>query len=381
MIKMALSSFSSLFFAFAGILGIGLLITIHEFGHFIFCKLFNVKTPSFSIGFGPRLISKKIGDTVFSLSAIPLGGYVEIAGSAEMGQGDQKEAHVTDESSFATKPYWQKITIMLGGISFNLIFAYLVFISLFWIGLPKTNLTLPALTRPVIESLADDLSPARDAGLLPGDHIISLDGIPLQDKILPLMKGIGSNPGKTISFGVERNGELLTIPVTLGSKDSNGRPVGLIGVAFVTAEPKPLSFFAAVPKGIWLTNLWIKATIDAFTSLFKSRDISQVAGTISIFSESMKGAAQGLMVFLLFLAIISINLAILNLIPIPIFDGGQVMLLSIEAVIRRTIPLVIKEAIFTVSWLLIIALILFTSFKDVTRMVDFNALKKFFIRS
>jgi regulator of sigma E protease len=380
MFKMALSSFSSLFFAFAGILGIGLLITIHEFGHFIFCKLYGVKTPSFSIGFGPRLISKKIGDTVFSLSAIPLGGYVEIAGSAEMGQGEQKDAHLTDKSSFATKPYWQKATIMLGGISFNLIFAYLIFIGLFWIGLPKTSLTLPALTKPRIETLAEDASPARDAGLLAGDHIISLDGVALHEEILPLMKAISTNPGKTVSFGIERNGETLTIPVMLGSKKVGKRSIGFLGVAFASEESKPLAFGAAVSKGIWLTNLWIKGTVDAFLGLFKSRDMSQVAGPLSIFSESMKGASQGILVFLLFLAIISINLAILNLLPLPIFDGGQVVIASIEAVIRRTIPLAIKEAIFTVSWLMIIALILFASFKDVTRMVDFSALKKVFIR-
>lgn len=381
MFKIAFSSFSSLFFAFAGILGIGLLITIHEFGHFIFCKMFGVKTPSFSIGFGPRLLSKKIGDTVFTLSAIPLGGYVEIAGSAEMGQGEQKHAQTTDKSSFATKPYWQKITILLGGISFNLLFAYMIFISLFWIGLPKTNLTLPAFTKPVIESFAEDASPARDAGLLAGDHIISLDGTPLHDEILPLMKSVGTNPGKTITFGIERNGTMLELPVALGSKEANSRIVGFLGVAFAAEESKPLSFGAAISKGIWLTNLWIKGTVDAFIGLFTSRDMSQVAGPLSIFSESMKGAAQGLMVFLLFLAIISINLAILNLFPLPIFDGGQVMITSIEAGIRRAIPMAIKEAIFTVSWLLVIALILFTSFKDVTRMIDFSALKKFFIRS
>lgn len=298
-----------------------------------------------------------------------------------MGQGEQKEAHSKESWSFSTKPYWQKVTIMLGGISFNLIFAYLVFISLFLVGLPKNNLTLPALTKPIIETLADDASPARDAGLAIGDHIVSIDGILLHDEILPLMKTIGTNPGKTISLGIERNGEMIELPVTLGSKESNGRSVGFLGVGFVTEEPQALSLSEAISKGVWLTNLWIKGTIDAFFGLFKSRDMSQVAGPLSIFSESMKGAAQGLLVFLLFLAIISINLAILNLFPLPIFDGGQVMILSIESVIRRTIPLAIKEAIFTVSWLLIIALIIFSSFKDVTRMVDFSALKKFFIRS
>ncbi len=99
--------FQKLFFSMAGILGIGFLIGFHELGHFLFCKLFKIRTPSFSIGFGPRLLKKKIGDTEFALSAITLGGYVEIAGSAEIGQGDQKDAHANDPYSFNQKPLYQ----------------------------------------------------------------------------------------------------------------------------------------------------------------------------------------------------------------------------------------------------------------------------------
>ncbi len=124
-----------LFFLFEGIIGLGFIIAFHELGHFLFCKAFNIRVPSFSIGFGPKLFSKKIGGTEFSLSAIPLGGYVEIAGSAEVGQGEQKEAHANDEGSFARKPYYQKLLVMLGGIAFNILFAYVVLSLLFmlWI--------------------------------------------------------------------------------------------------------------------------------------------------------------------------------------------------------------------------------------------------------
>jgi len=101
----------------AGILGIGFLIGIHEFGHFLFCKLFKIRTPSFSIGFGPKIFEKQIGETLFKISAIPFGGYVEIAGSAEVGQGEQKEAYAKDEYSMAVKPYWQKMLVMAGYFS------------------------------------------------------------------------------------------------------------------------------------------------------------------------------------------------------------------------------------------------------------------------
>src|SRR5690606_27744818 len=97
-----------------GLFGIGFLIGFHELGHFLFCKLFSIRTPSFSIGFGPKLFSKKIGGTEFVISPIPLGGFVEIAGAAEVGQGDQKEASSRDKESFAVKPYYQKLLVMCG---------------------------------------------------------------------------------------------------------------------------------------------------------------------------------------------------------------------------------------------------------------------------
>ena len=128
-----LSLAQSLFFIIIGIMGIGFLIGFHEFGHFIFCKIFHIRTPSFSIGMGPRIFKKKIGETEFALSLLPLGGYVEIAGAAEVGQGEQKEAYSTDQNSFASKPYYQKMLVMAGGIVFNLMFAYAaLFFPLFY---------------------------------------------------------------------------------------------------------------------------------------------------------------------------------------------------------------------------------------------------------
>ena len=107
--------------------GLGFVIAFHELGHLLTAKLFNVLAPSFSIGFGPRIFQKKFGETTYALSAIPLGGYVELAGSAEMGQGEQTHAHDTSDRSFAAIPYWQKLLIMLGGIGFNIFFAYIAF--------------------------------------------------------------------------------------------------------------------------------------------------------------------------------------------------------------------------------------------------------------
>ena len=121
------------------LIGFGLLISIHELGHFIFCKIFKIHTPTFSIGMGPTIFQKQIGTTLFKLSAIPFGGYVEIAGMAEVGQGEQKHAKDTSPNSFCNKSYWQKFLVLMGGIIFNLFFAYLTFSILLITGMPQAK--------------------------------------------------------------------------------------------------------------------------------------------------------------------------------------------------------------------------------------------------
>src|SRR5579871_1903884 len=194
----------SLFFGIAGLFGIGFIIGFHEFGHFLFCKLFKVRTPSFSIGFGPRIISKKIGGTDFALSAIPLGGYVEIAGASEVGQGDQKEAHARDEHSFAAKPWYQKFIIMFGGILFNVMFAYFAFSLLFLMGMPKSMLLYPQNATPVLAVVAPN-SPAEQAGLKVGDKLIWAQGHPvLQATIKDHIRNFQQSPGEQMALRIER---------------------------------------------------------------------------------------------------------------------------------------------------------------------------------
>src|SRR5205814_3300033 len=171
----------NIIFILIGLLGMGFLIGFHEFGHFLFAKMFKIRTPSFSIGFGPKLVSKKIGDTEFSLSAIPLGGYVEIAGAAEIGQGEQKEALAVDEGSFATKPYYQKLCVMIGGILFNLAFAYITMILLFVTGIPKT----PLIQKPIIAAITQESS-AEKYGLAIGDRIVAINDEVINNNIQTL---------------------------------------------------------------------------------------------------------------------------------------------------------------------------------------------------
>jgi regulator of sigma E protease len=348
-----------------GILGIGFLIGFHELGHFLFAKLFNIRTPSFSIGFGPRLLSRTIGDTNFSLSAIPLGGYVELAGSAEIGQGEQKEAYATDERSFIVKPYYQKLLVMSGGIVFNLAFGYIAFFLLFLTGIPKSPYLYPLNASTTIESIKQD-SVAQKAGLQEQDRIIALNNIDYTDNPLGFLKAaLSSHAPVTVS--IERDGTVQDVTLTI-EPHAEQKGIHSLGIQFVEKLPQ-LSVWHAFQRSVYVTNLFIIGTLKGFKNIFWKRDVRNMAGPITIIAETIKGAGQGFKTVLIFLAIISINLAILNLIPVPILDGGQILFYTIEAIVGRSLPATVREYIFIASWLLFLALFVYLSYQDILKLL------------
>jgi regulator of sigma E protease len=362
--KLALLS-QQLFFILLGFFGMGFLIGFHELGHFLFAKLFKIRIPSFSLGFGPRIFSKKIGETEFCLSAIPFGGYVEIAGAAEVGQGDQKEAFATDEGSFANKPFYQKLCVMFGGILFNLIFAYCTMILLFVTGIPKTPL-MPA----AIISTVHAGSAAEKHDLLPGDRILSIKEENVENNIQKLQTLIQQLPLKEATIVINRNGEKITKTVMIGEKNTETQTIGTLGIEFDYIPTPPHSFKDACIEGIATCNKWIKNTFLGFSQLFTKKGIENVGGPIMIIAMTVKGAATGYQIFLLLLAIISINLAVLNLIPLPILDGGQILFYSIEALIRRPIPHKVREYIHIATWIMFMILFAYLSTKDIMRIIS-----------
>jgi len=364
--NMLLTMVQNLLFAGIGIAGVGFLIGFHELGHFIFCKLFNIHTPSFSIGFGPRLFEKKIGDTVFALSAIPLGGYVEIAGAAEVGQGEQKEASRHDERSFSQKPYWQKMLVMAGGILFNLIFAYATFIILFATGIPKTPLMYPKNGTTIVHVVHTD-GPAATSTLQPGDKIIAINNkhISTLQELLTAIEPLANTP---VTVEVERGAEHLSQTITLGSRDIGTKKIGMFGIEFDSRDLPARSFSEAVKEGIETTNTLIKNTFFIFKSMFTKKSMANVGGPLMVISETIKGAAKGAKIFFLLLAFISVNLAVLNILPLPIMDGGQALFYTIEAIIRRPLPENVRLYIHYACWIAVVVLAIYLSFKDIVTL-------------
>lgn len=351
----------NLFFIFVGLFGIGFLIGFHEFGHWIFCKIFNIHTPSFSIGFGPRLFKRKIGDTEFSLSLIPVGGYVEIAGAQEVGQGEQKHAHSKDATSFAAKPYYQKMLVMAGGIGCNMLFAYITIIVLFALGIPKTPLMYPRNATTTISSVVAE-GPAACAKLQEHDTIQELNGAAVSDG-QSLLSFIEAHAHEEIDMLVERNGNLEHITVTLGENPVTKK--GFLGASFELKDLPALSAKDALIEGIRTTNSLAKKVFVSFKNLFQSRSMDGIGGPLMIIKQTINGAEKGAVIFFLLLAFISVNLAVLNVLPLPIFDGGQALFYTIEAIIRRPLPEKARLYIHYACWILVVALMVYLSVKDV----------------
>ena len=355
--------------AFA-VIGFGALILIHELGHFFFCKLFGIHTPTFSIGFGPELLRKKIGDTNFRLALIPLGGYVEIAGQAEVGQGEQEFANLRGEHSFEDKPFWQKLLVMSGGIIFNFIFAYLVFCLLFMVG---TSQKPAVFISGMLKSSA-----AEKAGLKAGDAIIGINNISLitqdgkeliDNAQLILLENIRKNPLGTVNLTIERDHISQQLPVTLNQVMEDGQAVGKLGAGLqstisITSRP----FFQAIVEGVRMTNSWIFNIVTSIKQLFKQKSLEGAGGPVMIMSMSFSAAQHSLLQLLIFLALISLNLALMNLLPIGALDGGQILFFIIEAVTRRKIPLVVRNGINVLSWLFFIGLAVFLTYKDIATL-------------
>lgn len=353
-------------------IGFGLLIAIHEFGHYAFAKLFNIGTPIFSIGFGPSLIKKKIGDTEFRLAPIPLGGYCAIEGAeeAELNMTDTKKS--AGDRSFATRSYWKKFLVLTGGIMFNMLFAYGVFTFLNFGNIQEKQAFI------TVQNIVKE-SPAAGSDLQAGDQIRFYDEYELnqnplhtQQSLAKFLKFLEQNPDQKVHLTVQRKQEQLCIPVRLGNKNGRGSlGIGLDIKEIPTGKVTYNSLSKAISIGITMTHHWTRQTVSGLLGMFKKRSLEGVGGPVMLLSQSFQMAQVGLSELLRFLAIISISLAVINLIPFGPLDGGQLLFTTVEAVIRRKIPARIKETLTLGAALVLLVLILFLSYKDIGRFIGF----------
>lgn len=349
---------SKIFSIFAAFIGFGILVAIHEFGHFLFAKLFGISTPTFSIGMGPKIFQRTFGKTDFCLSLLPVGGYVEIATQPEEGK-----PALPHGSYFNDKPYWQKLFVMFGGILFNLVCAFFIYTGVFFHGKPSMQ-----INSFIIKEVTTD-SPAERAGLLQNDLIKGFESILFSNQQeISLPQVIAENAGKTVDFIIERQNIQTIVPVALGTAQE-GRVLGIsYAPQDVVMHETKLSLPEAIKAGWDTTVTNVQSTYSAIKNMFVARSLKGAGGPVMIFSESFKMAERGAKALLLFLAFISINLALINILPLGALDGGQIFFVTLEWIIRRPLPDMIKIGVNIVSLLLFVGLALYLTFFDIIRL-------------
>lgn len=340
----------------SAVLVFGFLIFIHEFGHFIFARIFKVTVNEFSIGMGPRLLwydSKKSG-TRYSLSMLPIGGYVAMAGEDE--ESD-------DPNSFDKKPAWQRFIITVAGAAVNILFGFLAMII------------LTAFT-PFGGTTVADFVPAEtedyeitseDSGLKPGDTILRVDGkrVRIADELSYEIMRRGIEP---IDLTVLRDGKEIVIPDVVFPTDTEaGSSIGVMDFRVYAAEK---SFGTVMNYSFGKSVLMVRMVYESLFDLITGRySIGAVSGPVGI-STTIGTAAQGGPLSLLFITVlISINLGVMNLLPIPALDGGRMLTLLVEMITRRRLPKKVETAINAVGLILLLGLSLVIMVKDVIFLI------------
>ncbi len=428
------------FLAVAVVLGV--MIIFHELGHFLAAKYFDVRVEAFSIGFGKRIAGRQVGDTDYRICALPLGGYVKMAGD-NIGEG------TGDPGEFLSKPRWQRFIIAVMGPVFNFILAVALLTGLYVVHYQK----LAFLEKPAEIGYVAENSPAAKAGIQPGDRLVKFDAVP-NPNWETLEFHVLSNPAHPVETVYQRNGKDFTTTVTPDSEGRDGIGVAGVGAAaaghgrqrgsgrvcrqgrhpggrpdlfrerpdhhlpsgddrhrskeqrgsllvmvrrgssefLATVEArnretqgvgqmwrigvtfqdemisKPLSLPAAFQESLARNRTFAMMIFDFVGKLLERRmSPRSMAGVIGISQQAGDAARQGPFEFITLMAFISVNLGIFNLFPIPILDGGQIVLLLIEGALRRDLSIAVKEKIITVGFVFLVMFAVYVTYMDIIK--------------
>ncbi|PKB25645.1 regulator of sigma E protease [Novosphingobium kunmingense] len=354
----------------AFVLVLGPLVVLHELGHYLAGRLFGVRADAFSVGFGKELWGRtdKRG-TRWKLSAIPLGGYVQFAGDMNAaGQADPALQGVDAQALKGTFPgarLWQRAIIVFAGPFANFLIAVAIFAAF-------AMAYGVRVTPPVIGGFAPQ-SAAQAAGLQVGDRITAIDGDRVDD-FTQIARKVLLYPGKTITIAAERQGKPIVLPVTLASqveKDGFGGSAtkGMLGIASVKPELKPVGFGEALGVGVSDSVAAIKMTAIGLGQIITGdRSTKEMGGPVKIAQYSGQTMSLGWAAMVLFAATISINLAFINLLPIPVLDGGHLAMYAAEAVRRKPLDARSQEWAFRAGLAFVLALVLFVTFNDLASL-------------
>jgi regulator of sigma E protease len=342
---------------------LGVLVFIHEMGHFLGAKLFKIRVDRFSMGFPPRLIGKKIGETDYCISLIPFGGYVKIAGMVDESLDKEQLSKEPKVWEFRSKSWFQKAIVIVAAPLMNILLAVIIFIG----GALFQGVGMISEV-PIVGSVMEG-KPALQAGIQKEDLIVAVNKVKIK-KWSDLVEIIHGSPGETLQIDWMRNDTLFSEQIVPVKDKINNKQVGLIGIT-PKIEVKRIGFFKAVASGFETCYNISKMILEVLGKLITGKEsIRTLGGPVAIARMAGESARTGFDTLIYFMALVSIHLGIFNLLPAPVLDGGHLVIIGIEAIIRKSIPLKIKLIIQQIGMILFLVLMLFVIYNDIFRVIN-----------
>lgn len=351
------------------VLILGVIVLVHELGHFITALKLGVDVEEFGIGFPPKIFSIKRKGIVYSLNLIPLGGFVKIKGE----NGDNN-----DPRSFSRQASWKKALIISAGVIMNFVTAFIMLSAAFYFGLPQTiDDSIPVdkvVDRQIAIAAVSVNSPAQEQGLQVGDQIVSINGI-VPKTAEDVYALIQDNQAEEINLVINRNLEnqeniRQEYNITARSLEAGSDPV--IGVGIVDTGVVKYGILGSIWQGLKMTGLMIILIVQALYHLLvnvitKGQLSAELAGPVGVAIITGQVVKLGWIYVLQFIAILSINLGIINIFPFPALDGGRLLFIGIEKITRKKINQTVEGWIHNSGFILLIIFILFITYRDIVR--------------
>lgn len=386
----------------AAIFTLGILILIHELGHFLAARSVGIRVERFSIGFPPRFLTfrnkfdgfwmtiyvpwflqrifnaemveyrfrrrnPKAGDTEYSVSWTPLGGYVKMAGTIDESLDTTIQGKPWE---FTSKKKWQQLFVISAGVIMNTILGWLLFSTIF-LSNGVGEMTNSAVVGSLSGTQTRPIYPAEAAGILPGDKILSVNDQKIKewDDLINVIHGL---PGKEISIQWEHAGEVKSASITTVAEkvptDDGVEQYGMIGIGPEVTQ-RPVGFFEAAKLGAQNTYNFGTLMVRSLGMLISGEaSVKELGGPVAIAKMAGDMARQGWLDVFYFMAILSVNLAFINILPIPGLDGGQFIIITIEGLIRRPLPIKVKVIIQQVGMVLLLGLVIFVTIQDIAKL-------------